>query len=171
MKNSTARKLLEQRYGKGCFMERAGIRKITYKQEQELKKTIKGFKKLDRRITYHHLRQKSQGGDVSIENGANLAAYNHEWLHQQSPEVREKINQELRDFKFHIDTAIIQAKANGLEIDAAEIVPDFSETMEIPVYNIPKSKGRHKKGSKYETFNRAKVKRETEQMIKEEFER
>ena len=98
MKNRTCRKLLEQRYGKGCFMERAGIRKITLEEEQELKK-IKGYKKFNRQITYHHIKQKSLGGEVSISNGANLAAYNHEWLHQQPPEVIDEINQKLQDFK------------------------------------------------------------------------
>lgn len=41
MKNSTGRRLLEQRYGKGCFMERAGIRIITEEEEQKLKKKNK----------------------------------------------------------------------------------------------------------------------------------
>ena len=60
MKNSTGRKLLEQRYGKGCFMERAGIRKITPEQEEKYKK-IFGFKKLDRTISYHHIKERSKG--------------------------------------------------------------------------------------------------------------
>lgn len=51
---------MEQRYGKGCFMERAGIRKITPEQEKKLKK-IKGYKKIDRTISYHHIKQRSQG--------------------------------------------------------------------------------------------------------------
>ena len=90
MKNSTGRKLLEQKYGKGCFMERAGIRKITPTEEKKLKK-IKGYKKLDRTISYHHIKEKSKGGEVSIDNGANLAVYNHQWLHQQPPEIIEDI--------------------------------------------------------------------------------
>lgn len=61
LKNSTGRKLLEERYGKGCFMERAGIRKITPEQEEKYKK-IFGFKKLDRTISYHHIKERSKGG-------------------------------------------------------------------------------------------------------------
>lgn len=170
MKNSTGRMLLEQRYGKGCFMERAGIRKITPEQEKELRRTIKGFKKLDRRITYHHIKEKCKGGEVSVENGANLAAYNHEWLHRQSPEVKDEINRQLQEFKLNIDLAVLEARKNGLQIETKSIIPDFSETIEIPVYDMPKRKGRHGK-KKQQDFNRAKVKRETEQMIKEEFER
>ena len=37
--------MLEARYGKGCFMERAGIRKISKEEEQKMLRTIKGFKK------------------------------------------------------------------------------------------------------------------------------
>ena len=39
MKNKEGRKLLEEKYGEGCFMERAGIRKITPAQEQKMKRT------------------------------------------------------------------------------------------------------------------------------------
>ena len=47
MKNSTGRKLLEQRYGKGCFMERAGIRKITPNECLALMGFPKSFKIAD----------------------------------------------------------------------------------------------------------------------------
>ena len=103
MKNRQGRKILEQIYGEGCFMERAGIRKITPEEEKLFKKTIKGFKKLDRTITYHHIRERHNGGKVTIENGANLAAYNHAWLHQQSPEVRNSINRQLQEFKRQLE--------------------------------------------------------------------
>ena len=49
-KNSKARKALKRIYGDGCFVERAGIRKIT------------GYKKDAHMITYHHLRHQSEGG-------------------------------------------------------------------------------------------------------------
>ena len=59
MTNREARKEVERLYGKGCFMERAGIRVIDPLEEQLYKKRIKGFKKLDRNVTFHHLRYKS----------------------------------------------------------------------------------------------------------------
>ena len=66
MKNKTGKRLLEKRYGKGCFMERAVIRERTPEQEAEYRRTIRGFKKLDRTITYHHIKEKRNGGKVSI---------------------------------------------------------------------------------------------------------
>lgn len=56
MSNKKARQALEKLYGKGCMMERAGIRKIA------------GVKKQDRQITYHHLRPKRLGGQATVEN-------------------------------------------------------------------------------------------------------
>ena len=164
MKNSTGRKLLEQRYGKGCFMERAGIRKIAPTEEKKLKK-IKGYKKLDRTISYHHIKEKSKGGEVSIDNGANLAVYNHQWLHQQPPEVIEDINNKLQDFKASIDLARLEIGEEGLNIEKVlSINFDIEDTISIPLYdNTPEiEEKRHKK------FNRAEVKRETSKLIEEE---
>lgn len=56
MSNKKARQALEKIYGKGCMMEKAGIRKIT------------GVKKQNRQITYHHLRPKHLGGQATVEN-------------------------------------------------------------------------------------------------------
>lgn len=168
MKNSECRRLLEKRYGKGCFMERAGIRKITPEEEEKMKRTIKGFKRLDRRMTYHHIKEKSRGGKATIENGANLAAYNHQWLHQQPEDVKDEINERLQAFKFEIDTAILQAKENGVEVEGSqEIQIDFGDTFDIPVYDVPKDRRKKKAGE----FNRAKVKRETQKIVDEEFNR
>lgn len=164
MKNSTGRKLLEQRYGEGCFMERAGIRKITPEEEIKLKK-IKGYKKLDRTISYHHIKERSKGGEVSIENGANLAVYNHQWLHQQEPEVIAAINRRLQEFKFSIDASSMSINKKGLEISSFQTIsPDFSNCISIPVYNDTEIDIKKKK----EKFNRARVKRETEKLIDEE---
>lgn len=164
MKNSTGRKLLEQRYGKGCFMERAGIREITLEEETKLRK-ITGYKKLDRTISYHHIKEKSKGGEVSIDNGANLAVYNHEWLHQQPPEIIEDINNKLQDFKASIDLARLEIGEEGLNIEKVLSMNfDMEDTISIPLYdNTPEiQEKRHKK------FNRAEVKRETSKLIEEE---
>lgn len=60
MQNREGRVELERLYGEGCFMERAGIRKISPEEEKILKRRIKGFKVLNRGITYHHLQMKSK---------------------------------------------------------------------------------------------------------------
>lgn len=140
MKDSTSRKLLEQRYGKGCFMERAGTRKFTPTEEKKLKK-IKGYKKLDRTISYH------------------------QWFHQQSPEIIEDINNKPQDFKVSINLARLEIGEEGLNIEKVlSINFDMEDTISIPLYdNTPEiEEKRHKK------FNRAEVKRETSKLIEEE---
>ena len=72
--NKSARKSLEELYGKGCFIERAGIRFISREEEKCMKKKLRLRKRLDRTITYHHIKPKSKGGRATIENGANLAS-------------------------------------------------------------------------------------------------
>lgn len=136
LKNSTGRKLLEQRYGSGCFMERAGIRIITDKEESKRKK-IKGYKKINRTITYHHIKEKHSGGEVSIENGANLAAYNHKWLHKQSPEVIDEINHKLQEFKLSIDMAKLEIDDERLDFNKLgnlELKESIDDFIIIPLY-------------------------------------
>lgn len=167
MKNKTGKRLLEKRYGKGCFMERAGIREITPEQEAEYKRSIRGFKKLDRTITYHHIREKRNGGKVSIENGANLAAYNHQWFNAQTPEVQAQINNQLQQFKFKIDMVRMAVGDEGLEFDKINVDIDMSDTIEIPVYDNSILEEKEVKRPK---FNRAKVKRQTQKLIEEDIE-
>lgn len=164
MKNSTGRKLLEKRYGKGCFMERAGIRRITEEEEARLRK-IKGYKKIDRTISYHHIRERSRGGDVSIENGANLATYNHQWLHKQSPEVRADVNNRLQSFKASIDFMRFGINGRALEVEKiASMKFDIEDSVSIPLYdNTPEEEKKLKR-----KFNRARTKRETMQLIDDE---
>lgn len=163
MDNKTARKFLEKRYGKGCFMERAGIREITPEEERKLKK-IKGYKKLDRRMSYHHIEEKHLGGKATVENGANLAVYNHEWLHRQPPEVKDEINKKLQDFKMAIDMARLYIGDDSIEFEKlGRLDFDFSDCITIKLYDDTEEdiKKRNK-------FNRAKVKRETQNMIEDE---
>ena len=133
MSNKKARQELERIYGKGCMMEKAGIRKIT------------GVKKQDRQITYHHLRPKRLGGQATVENGANLAKYNHEWLEKLSVQQREKINNQLRAYK----ASIIEFNTDGV-IQAKEISIDMSDCIEIPL-----------------KYNRAKLKRDLRKRLEE----
>lgn len=162
MKNKTGRTLLEYYYGKGCFMERAGIREITKKQEKVIKKRIRGFKKLDRTITYHHLQKKENGGEVTVENGANIAAYNHEWLNRQPPEIQEEINNKLREFKLKVDCIQMNFKEKDVEVEKVgriEVSNDEDEYMVIPAYDNVEEYGKKDK------FNRNKSKLDTKRLI------
>lgn len=162
--NKKAREALRQIYGDGCFIERAGIRKITVDEEVEMKRTLKGFKKLDRTITYHHLRPKCKGGKATVENGANLARYNHDWLEQLPPDKKEQVNNKLRQFKLSICSMSFDERGRMQVDDAAVIeVPEFigeDDYIVIPAYDTPPK----------QKYNRAKVKREYQRYVDEEME-
>lgn len=168
MKNKTGRILLEKIYGKGCFIERAGIREINEDEEKLLKRQIKGYKRLNRTITYHHLKKKEYGGIVSIDNGANIAAYNHEWLHQQPPEKQEEINNQLREFKYKIDCAKVALGDKNINFEKLGNI-DFSlnksDYISIPVYDNTEIDLQKRK-----KFNRAREKDEFQKMVKDYYE-
>ena len=157
-KNSKARKKLEKIYGKGCFMERAGIRKIT------------GFKKDAYTMTYHHMRHVSEGGKATVENGANLALENHEFLHSLPREEEEKINNEIRRWK-----ANFISMNNGKVEDSASLeFPDLTNDENCIIIKLEKTTKaqyeelQRQKQRRKQQFNRSKIKRETQQMIDDE---
>lgn len=171
--NKKARQALERIYGKGCFIERAGIRYISPEEEAVMKKTITGFKKLDRTITYHHLRPKSAGGKATVDNGANIARYNHDWLEQLPPDRKAEVNNKLRQFKISVFSFAVTKE--GMEIGSfGEVrVPRQSEEEEyliIPAYDTSIEQYEELQKEKRQKFNRSKVKREWKKQLNEELE-
>lgn len=153
-KNSKARKRLERIYGKGCFMERAGIRTIT------------GVRKDAYIMTYHHLRHVSEGGKATEENGAVLALENHQFLHSLPREEEEKINNQIRKWKMNylaIKNGEVEEYGtldfSDLTNDENCIIIKLKETTKAQYEELQKQK---------KQFNRSKIKRETQRMVDEE---
>lgn len=100
-KNRAVREELIRMYGEKC-MYHSGIRNI--KPPKTSNKKYKG-KKLDKQLTLHHLvpvnRYKARGihGETTVENGAILCRKCHTYLETLPDEEREKINDELREYK------------------------------------------------------------------------
>ena len=104
MRNKQARKELEKRYGKGCFIEKLHLRKDDTPRVYKSKGQLKRMKQL----TYHHILEKSKGGRTSIENGAVLSRENHTWFHQQPLESQAQINEIFQKYKAYIDECKIE---------------------------------------------------------------
>ena len=143
--NKSIRDRMIEKYGKICMMEEAGIRKIPIEERRRLK----GYKKIDDTITYHHLRPKSKGGQATEENGALLKWYNHQWLEQQPIATREYINNQLKKFKAKINGMIMLSTQKGFEVveqTSMDLDGFNSEFYIIPVYdNLPeKEEGEEK---------------------------
>ena len=100
MNNKTIRTILEMLYGKQCFIERLGIR-------------ICGAKTLDHTITYHHIIPVELGGKTTVQNGALIARYNHDWLHKQPIHVQDEINEQMKDLKVNCDFARLIVSDDG----------------------------------------------------------
>lgn len=126
MANKFIREFMIHKYGKKCMMEEAGIRNIP----KEKRNRIKGYKKIDEKLTYHHIIPKNQGGPETEENGAILKKYNHDWLEQQSKKDRDRINQELQKYK-----QMVIATINNKNIEGKVLEFDMSNTIDIPLIN------------------------------------
>lgn len=171
--NSKKRRQLEQIYGKGCMFRKANIEdKIerlqtikTYKVFlKETRYTGKKISQLERNMTYHHLRHRSEGGKTDIENGSVVNELAHRYLHSLPRQEEEIINNMLREYKLNVATMKVTEK--GLEPrDAIQIEFDMSDCITIPVYDTTE-----KDMEKRRKFNRAKAKREFQDEIDDYYE-
>lgn len=173
--NKVARQKLEAIYGKGCMFKKAHI-----PEQIENLKTIKTYKRflqetrysgrkirlLEKNMTYHHLRHVSEGGKATDENGAVVNELAHRYLHSLPRDEEEVVNNMLRQYKLKIDGGIMTATDEGLKIEqpfAVDIEMDLNDCIVIPAHDITAEDMK-----KREKFNRAKVKRETQQLIEED---
>ena len=151
--NKRAKQKLIELYGEECFIEKLHLRPDT-----ERRYTGKGQMKRMKQLTYHHIREKRNGGQATVENGAILSAENHEWFNKQSEAMQDKMNDCFQEYKRRMNNAreckieMVDTLDIGIEIKFAEI--SFSEEIKPPK----------------EKFNRAKEKREFEKRIREDLE-
>ena len=155
--NKKAKEELIRLYGAECFIERLHLRPeeskvYTGKQLKYMRKHQQQLK----RLTYHHIKERSQGGKATVKNGALLNEGNHRWFNQQTKENQEKMNEAFQELKDKLDKAreckieFVDTLDIGIKINYTEI--SFSEEIKPPK----------------EKFNRAKEKREFEKRIRDE---
>lgn len=158
--NKKVREALESVYGRRCMFKMAKIAERieavggikTYKKFLEEKRyTLKDIKKLEKILTYHHLRHKFEGGKATIENGAEINSLAHTYMHSLPREHEEVINNMLREYK------------NSMEC-TVEFVDnlDFPYTINTTVF-VPDELGKKK-----QKYNRTKEKRKWQEEIEEE---
>ena len=71
--NKGAKQKLIKLYGAECFIEKLHLR-IDDKPRHY---TSKGQRQRMKQLTYHHILEKRNGGQATVENGALLSAENH----------------------------------------------------------------------------------------------
>lgn len=158
--NKSARQALEAIYGKGCMFKRARIAKKieaiggikTYRRFLEEKRyKLKEIKRLEKILTYHHLQHKFNGGKATVENGAEINALAHTYIHSLPREQEEVINNMLREYKSSIECSV-------------ELADDLDLPFTIVATTFIPGKPERKK----EKYNRAKEKRKSQKEIDRE---
>ena len=154
--NKKAKEELIRLYGAECFIDRLHLRPEESKiyTGSQLKYMRKHQHQL-KQLTYHHILERSQGGRATVENGALLSEGNHRWFNQQSKQNQAKMNEAFQELKRKIDNAR-ECKielVDTLDIDLDINVAEISISNELEVHKVK--------------FNRAKTKKETENLIKE----
>ena len=174
--NSNIKKLLMQKYGKGCFFEMAriaqrieemgGIR--TYKKFLK-EKRFKG-QEISQQLTVHHLRHRSEGGDTSVENCVNIREAAHQYIHSLPREEEEIINDMFRSFKLNF--AVLQG-AEVVDHGSVVLDPAAADYITISLEDTTPEQYEHlrkqrKRRNRLKNHTRAIKKRELQQLIDEE---
>lgn len=95
-----------------------------------------------KKLSYHHIIEKSKGGPTTVENGALLSVENHEWFHKQPKSEQIKMNKAFQDYKACTITLVDELDL-PFQIEARELVVK----------------------SKKKAYNRNETKREFQQRI------
>lgn len=181
-KNKVLKRKLKAAYGDGCFFERAHISERI--EAMGGIKTFKVFveerrysgKSISYQLTVHHLKHRSNGGENTVDNCANVAEVAHQYMHSLSFADEEIINEMLREFKvnFMIMKGNGQVENSGtLEVGQPQeyiTIPVYDTTLEqqIKLEEIREARKQKQKYNKYKNPSRAAKKREMQRLIEEE---
>ena len=151
MKNKTAKEILIELYGPECFIDKLHLRVDNQPKRYTSKKQLKEMK----RLTYHHIKEKRNGGKATVENGALLSEENHQWFNKQSPEVQAELNRKFQEYK--------RCQLEIVDEDVNEISPNIN----INAICIDTKQLIFESKNKTEPYNRAKTKRDTQKQVEE----
>lgn len=84
----------------------------------------------------HHLIPRSKNGPTTVENGACVCRSCHDWLEQLSEQEREKVNDELREYKRKFKLGVAELTTDGIQQAKVIEFEEPEETIEIPVYDF-----------------------------------
>ena len=140
MSNKEAKQRLIELYGAECFIEKLHLRKDT----EPRKYSSKGQYKRMKQLTYHHIQERSNGGQATVENGALLSTENHEWFNRQSKEAQRQMNELFQQYKASVECKVefVDNLDTRFSIASAIIVP---AELEKEHYNRAREKRAWKK--------------------------
>lgn len=165
--NKQIREELEAIYGKGCMFEKSKAEEYVSSLPR-----IKGFKMfikerhftskeiaiLKKRMNYHHLEHRADGGQTTLENGAVISELAHRYIHSLPRNQEEIINDHIRKWKLDVISLTTEAVIESQEIDI-DLSKDYIE--------LPAVTYRKKNKKQLEEEERRKEKRELQKLKKE----
>lgn len=139
MSNKRAKQKLIELYGAECFIEKLHLRVDTGPRRYSSKGQYKRMKQL----TYHHIKEKRNGGQTTVRNGALLSAENHAWFNEQSKEAQRQMNELFQRYKQSVECSVefVDNLETNFSIASVIIVPAELEKK----YNRAKEKRAWKK--------------------------
>jgi hypothetical protein len=102
MSNKRSKQKLIELYGAECFIEKLHLRVDTEPRRYSSKGQYKRMKQL----TYHHIKEKRNGGQTTVRNGALLSAENHAWFNKQSKEAQKQMNELFQKYKQSVECKV-----------------------------------------------------------------
>lgn len=168
--NKKKREELELIYGQGSMFQKSKAEEYIstlpkikgYKRFiKEKHFTSKEIRKLVKRMNYHHLQHKAEGGTTTIENGAIVNELEHRYLHNLPRNQEEIINNHIRQWKADFISMTTEGITDHKEIDI-DLTTDY---IEIPIYDYKPQKKISKR--QYEEKQRKREKQEFIKLKKE----
>lgn len=135
MSNKRVKERLIQIYGAECFIEKLHLRV----DKEPRRYSSKGQYKRMKQLTYHHIKEKRNGGKATVENGALLSEENHMWFNKQSKQEQKQMNELFQQYKQSIECKVefVDNLDTRFSIASAIIVP---EDLEKAHYNRAREK-------------------------------
>lgn len=157
-KNKSVREELERIYGKHCMVHQ-GIRNL--RPPQPKKANYKG-RSIANQITLHHLKPRRAGGPTTLENGSLVCRKCHDWLEQLPELERERVNDELREYKasFDIHCASLIFTDKGIQGQALQEEVEIELPEEIERGYIELEPMTPEEQAKYEEYKRQRANRQ-----------
>ena len=144
--NKSVKERMIKKYGPECWIEKLHLRPV----DEPRKYKSKGERKRMKELTFHHIKEKRNGGQTTEENGAILSEENHIWFNNQPEEVQRKLNEIFQEYKKQFNIL------NGDNIEV--IYNNQSRILTYDEFMIQAKK----------SYNRAKEKRESRKFIQDE---
>ena len=169
--NKKKREELEHIYGKGSMFDKAKTEEYIsslprikgyarFVKEKHF--TTKDIRRLTKRMNYHHLEHRADGGGTTIENGAVVNELQHRYIHSLPRSHEEIINNHIRKWKADFISLTTEGVIESKEIDI-DLNKDF---IEIPAIDYTDKK----LGKKKSLEKQRRLEKREMQRIKKEYE-